>query len=87
MSADKPEWDNRHYKLILLHDNVRPHIVQQVKKYLERAIWEILSLLLYLLDTASNFHLLQSIQSALSGERFGSYERINNWIDEWFALK
>ncbi|EGI70779.1 Mariner Mos1 transposase, partial [Acromyrmex echinatior] len=74
--------------LILLHDNARPHVAKPVKKYLERVKWEILPHPLYSPDIApSDFHLFRSMQSALSGERFNSYEGIKKWLDEWIASK
>ena len=42
LKEKRPEWDNRHNKLILLHDNARPHVAKPVKKYLEEVKWEIL---------------------------------------------
>ncbi|EGI70955.1 Mariner Mos1 transposase, partial [Acromyrmex echinatior] len=35
----------------------------------------------------SDFHLFRFMQSALSGERFNSYEGIKKWLDEWIASK
>ena len=42
LKEKRPEWDNRHNKLILLHDNARSHVAKPVKKYLEGVKWEIL---------------------------------------------
>lgn len=36
LKEKRPEWNNRHYKLILLHDNARPHVAKPVKKYLKK---------------------------------------------------
>ncbi|KAG5324946.1 MOS1T transposase, partial [Pseudoatta argentina] len=42
-------------KVILLHDNARPHVAKPVKTYLERLKWEVLPHPLYL--APSDFHL------------------------------
>jgi len=31
----RPEYEQRHDKVILLHNNARPHVAKVVKKYLE----------------------------------------------------
>ncbi|EGI65390.1 Mariner Mos1 transposase [Acromyrmex echinatior] len=63
-----------------------------VKKYLEGVKWEILPHPPYSSDIApSDFRSMQilfrSMQSALSGERFNSYEGIKKWLDECIASK
>ena len=42
LKEKRPEWHNRHNKLIMLHDNARPHVAKPVKKYLKGVKWEIL---------------------------------------------
>ena len=37
-----PEYKQRHDKVILLHDNARPHVAKAVKKYLETLKWNVL---------------------------------------------
>ena len=37
----RPEYEQRHDKIILLHDNARPHVVKVVKKYLETFKWDV----------------------------------------------
>lgn len=82
------KWKNRHNKVILQHNNARPHVALSVKNYLERSDWEVLLHPPYSPDIApSDFHLFQSMQSALSGERFNSYAEIKNWLDNWIASK
>ncbi|EGI67885.1 Mariner Mos1 transposase, partial [Acromyrmex echinatior] len=64
------------------------HVAKPVKKYLEGVKWEILLHPPYSPDIASSdFHLFRSMQSALSGELFNSYEDIKKWLDEWIASK
>jgi len=36
----RPEYEQRHDKVILLHDNARPHVAKVVKKYLETLKWD-----------------------------------------------
>jgi len=52
----QPEYEQRHDKVILLHDNARSHVVKVVKKYLETLKWDVLSHLPYSPDIApSNY--------------------------------
>ena len=39
----RPKYEQRHDKVILLHDNARPHVTKVVKKYLETLKWDVLS--------------------------------------------
>lgn len=41
LQGKRPEYEQRHDKVFLLHDNARPHIANIVKKYLETLIWNI----------------------------------------------
>ena len=84
----RPEWRDRHEKLILQHDNARPHVGQPVRTYLEGVKWEVLPHPPYSPDIApSDYHLFRSMQSALTGERFTSYDSIKKWVDDWIASK
>jgi len=38
----RPEYEQRHDKVILFHDNARPHVAKVVKKYLEMLKWNVL---------------------------------------------
>ena len=88
LKEKRPEWDGRHDKLILLHDNARPHVAKPVKKYLEGVDWEVLLHPPYSPDIApSDYHLFRSMQSALTGERFTSHESVENWLNEWIKSK
>ena len=49
---------SRHDKIILLHDNVRPHVAAPIKTYLETLKWKVLTHSLYSPDIApSDYHL------------------------------
>ncbi|KAG5324239.1 MOS1T transposase, partial [Pseudoatta argentina] len=43
----RPLYAQRHDKVILLHDNARPHVAKPVKTYLETLKWEVLPHPLY----------------------------------------
>ncbi|KAG5324874.1 MOS1T transposase, partial [Pseudoatta argentina] len=78
----------RHDKVILLHDNARPHVAKPVKTYLETLKWEVLPHPPYSPDIApSNFHLFRSMTHGLADRRFHSYEEAQKWIDSWIASK
>ncbi|KAG5317907.1 MOS1T transposase, partial [Pseudoatta argentina] len=56
----RPLYAQRHDKVILLHDNARPHVAKPVKTYLETLKWEVLPNPLYSPDIApSDFHLFR----------------------------
>ncbi|KAG5327442.1 SETMR methyltransferase, partial [Pseudoatta argentina] len=78
----------RHDKVILLHDNARPHVAKPVKTYLEALKWEVLPHPLYSPTTSpSDFHLFRSMAHGLANRRFHSYEEAQKWIDSWIASK
>ncbi|KAG5318869.1 MOS1T transposase, partial [Pseudoatta argentina] len=61
LKEKRPLYAQRHDKVILLHDNARPHVAKPVKTYLETLKWEVLPHPLYSPDIApSDFHLFCS---------------------------
>ncbi|KAG5322885.1 MOS1T transposase, partial [Pseudoatta argentina] len=88
MSQKRPLYAQRHDKVILLHDNARPHVAKPVKTYLETLKWEVLPHPLYSPDIApSDFHLFRSMAHGLADWRFHSYEEAQKLIDSWIASK
>ncbi|KAG5309149.1 MOS1T transposase, partial [Pseudoatta argentina] len=85
LKEKRPLYAQRHDKVILLHDNARPHVAKPVKTYLETLKWEVLPHPLYL--APSDFHLFRSMAHGLAGRRFHSYEEAQKWIDSWIASK
>ena len=84
----RPQYSERHDKVILLHDNARPHVVRVVKTYLETLKWEALPQILprlpYSPDVApSDYHMFRSMD--LAEQHFRSYEDVKKWIDSWIA--
>ncbi|KAG5317862.1 KCNN protein, partial [Pseudoatta argentina] len=64
LKEKRPLYAQRHDKVILLHDNARPHVAKPVKTYLETLKWEVLPHPLYSPDIApSDLHLFASFFS------------------------
>jgi len=84
----RPQYNERHDKVILQHDNAQPHIAKVVKTYLKTLKWEVLSYPPYFPDVApSDYHLFRSMAHGLADQHFRSYEEVKNWIDSWMASK
>lgn len=84
----RPQFENRHDKVILQHDNARPHVAQVVKTYLATLKWDVLPHPPYSPDIApSDFHLFRSMSHGLAAQHFRSYDEAKNWIDSWIASK
>ena len=80
--------NTRHEKVILQHDNARPHVAKSVKNYLEMLKWQVLPHPLYSPDIApSDYYLFQSVAHGLADQQFHSYEDIEKWLDSWIASK
>lgn len=71
-------------KGVIFHqDNARPHVSQQ-----KELTWEILQHPPYSPDIApSDFHLFQSLQNSLHGEKFDSIEAVKNYLTTFFEGK
>ncbi|KAG5318377.1 MOS1T transposase, partial [Pseudoatta argentina] len=88
LKEKRPLYAQRHDKVILLHDNARPHVAKPVKIYLETLKWEVLPHPPYSPDIASSdFHLFRSMAHGLADRRFHSYEEAQKWIDSWIVSK
>ena len=88
LKEKRPHYYSRHDKVILLHDNARPHVAAPVKTYLETLKWEVLPHPSYSPDTApSDFHLFRSMTHGLSEQHFTSCENTKKWVDSGIASK
>ncbi|GBO99330.1 Mariner Mos1 transposase [Eumeta japonica] len=82
------EYSKRHDKVILLHDNARPHVAKPVKMYLGTLKWDVLPHPLYSPDIAlSDYHLFRSLAHDLTDQKFTSYENCQKWVDLWISSK
>ncbi|EGI58224.1 Mariner Mos1 transposase [Acromyrmex echinatior] len=75
LKQKRSNYVKRHDKVILQHDNTRPHVAKPVKETLEALNWDVLSHLPYSSDIApSDYHLFRSMTHSLSKQHFHSYE-------------
>ncbi|GFY11791.1 mariner Mos1 transposase [Trichonephila clavipes] len=76
------QYNERYDKVILQHDNARPHVAKVVNTYLETLRWEVPPHPLYSPDLApSDYHLFRSMAHGLADQHFRSYEDVKYWID------
>ena len=88
LKEKRPLYAQKHDKVILLHDNSRPHVAKPVKTYLETFQWEVLPHPPYSPDMApSDFHLFRLKAHGITDQRFHSYEEVKKWIDSWMVSK
>ena len=82
----RPQYEQRHKKVILQHDNARPHVAKPVKTYLETLKREVLPHSLYSPDIApTDYYLFRSKAHDLVDQQFHSYEDIEKWFESWIA--
>ena len=82
----RPQYEQRNEKVILQHDNARPHVTKPVKTYLETLRWAVLPHPPYSPDIAlSDYYLFRSMVHGLADQHFRSYENIEKWFDSWIA--
>jgi histone-lysine N-methyltransferase SETMAR len=88
LKEKRPQYAERHEKVILQHDNARPHIAKNVKTYLETLKWEVLSHPPYSPDIApSDYHLFRSMAHGLADQHFKSYDECKKWLDGWIGSR
>ena len=81
----RPEYRKRQHKIIFLRDNVPLHTAKPVRDTSEALSWEVLPRVTYSPDLAPfDYHLFASMSHELAEQRFGSYEDVKKWLDEWF---
>ena len=84
----RPAIASNRRKVILLHDNARPHVARIVKDRLLQLEWEVLPHPAYSPDIApSDYHLFRSIQHGLADTRYRNAEEVRKKLDDWIAAK
>ena len=71
-------------KVILLHDNARPHVAKIVKIAIKELEWEILLHPPYSPDIApSDYHLFRSMSNQMRGVTFSDEDDLKAWLDNF----
>ena len=75
-------------KVLLLHDNARPHVAKATQNHIFTLRLELLPHAAYSSDMApSDYHLFRSLQHHLADRHFERLEEIRECIDDFIASK
>lgn len=84
----KAKYQYRREKVILLHDNARPHTANITKTTLQELDWEVLPHPPYSPDLApTDFHLFRSLSNHMKGITFQNEDDLKMWITNFFKSK
>ena len=75
-------------KVLLQHDNARPHTSLKTCEVISSFGWTTISHLPYWPDLApSDFHLFGTLKKSLRGQHFSSDEEVKTAVRKWFKTK
>lgn len=84
----RPGQGHGNKKIILLHDNARPHVALVTKETIVELGWEVLAHPAYSPDLApSDYHLFRSLEHFLRDKTFNNREEVQNQLDIFFESK
>ena len=86
LKEKQPQYQKRHDKVILQHNNARPHDARPVQTYLKTLKWEVLPHPPYYPDvTPSDYHFFRSMAQGLARQHFRFPGEVKKWIVSWIA--
>ncbi|UYV71485.1 SETMAR [Cordylochernes scorpioides] len=88
LNEKRPEWREKHNKLIPQHDNAPAHNATVVKNTIKDLGWKLLPHPPYSPDLApSDYHLFTSLGHALKKQEFSKSNILRKWLVDWFNSK
>ena len=88
LDEERPWSGKGRRKVILQHDNARPHVASASRDTVNKLGWEILPHPAYSPDIApSDYHLFRSMQHELEGRQFKEVAEVRKWVHDWIASK
>jgi len=88
LEEKKPFTGQRHHKVILLHDNARPHVAKATQDHMFALGCEILPHMTYSPDmTPSDCYLFRSLQHHLADTHFVRFKEIRKCIADFIISK
>lgn len=75
-------------KVILHHDNARPHTAKLTRSKIKELNWELLAQPVYSPDLApSDYYLFRAMSNELADQHFDKDEDVKNWLTNFFNSK
>ena len=79
---------DRKGKVILQHDNARPHTAQLIKEAIKELKWEIMQNPPYSPNLApSDYHLFRSLSNQINGVTFNNDDELRSLLDDYFSTR
>ena len=86
VQCKRPQMSDK--RVLLMHDNARPHTAHATVKLLERWGWEILEHSPYSPDLApSDIHLFSNMKKHLHVKRFKSHDDVKQEVQTWLQVR
>lgn len=87
LKEKRPDYSTKSRKIILLHDNARPHVAAVTNQALLNLEWEVLPHPAFPNIALSDFYFFRYMQHGFSDTHFRNAAKVKNWIDNYVTSK